>query len=179
MLPVSLYSNLFDVMAEAGSVDEAMRRIEAFLPLVAGPVTFSINLNVTTADDPRNEIQLQRFYSSNGREFPVAGRKRKLLSQWTKTLFLDGQVFVAEGGAALAETFDDYDRMAPLGLNAVINIPIFRGDQCIATFNVFGKRGHWLAHEVLAVRVLAMLAARWLAPARGLSYALTPTPPSH
>lgn len=179
MLPVSLYANLFDALSEAGSVDVAMRQIEAFLRLVAGPVTFSINLNVTTADDPGNEIQLQRFYSSNGREFPVAGRKRKLLSNWTRALFLEGQVFVAEGGTALAETFDDYDRMAPLGLNAAINVPILRGDQCIATFNVFGKRGHWLEHEVLAVRVLAMLAARWLNPAPGLNYTLSPAPASH
>jgi hypothetical protein len=173
-LPTALCANLFDAASEARDVDSAMRQIDAFLRLAVGPVTFSINLNVTTAEDPAGEVQLQRFYSSNAGEFPVSGRKRKTLTPWTETLFAKGQVFVAEGSHVLAEVFDDYSRMAPLGLNAAINVPILRGNTCIATFNVFGIRGRWQAHEVLAVRLLALLAARWLVPAPGLHYSLGP-----
>jgi hypothetical protein len=171
-LATALCANLFDAAAEAKDVDSAMRQIDAFLRLMVGPVTFSINLNVTTADDPAGEVQLQRFYSSNAGEFPVAGRKRKTLTPWTETLFARGQVFIAEGSHVLAEVFDDYARMAPLGLNAVINVPILRANTCIATFNVFGVRGRWQPHEVLAVRLLALLAARWVVPATGLHYSL-------
>lgn len=171
-LATALCANLFDAAAEARDVDSAMRQIDAFLRLMVGPVTFSINLNVTTADDPAGEVQLQRFYSSNAGEFPVAGRKRKTLTPWTETLFARGQVFIAEGSHVLAEVFDDYARMAPLGLNAVINVPILRGNTCVATFNVFGVRGRWQPHEVLAVRLLALLAARWVVPATGLHYSL-------
>lgn len=174
LLPTALCANLFDAAAEARDVDSAMRQIDAFLRLMVGPVTFSINLNVTTAEDPANEVQLQRFYSSNGGDFPVAGRKRKTLTPWTETLFVKGQVFVAEGGHVLAEVFDDYSRMAPLGLNACINVPILRGNTCIATFNVFGIRGQWQPHEIVAVRLLALLASRWLAPAPRLHYSLDP-----
>ncbi|MFM9925352.1 GAF domain-containing protein [Variovorax sp. H27-G14] len=167
-LATALCANLFDALEQTRDVDSAMHLIDGFLRLMVGPVTFSINLNVTTATDPANEVQLQRFYSSNANEFPVSGRKRKTLTPWTETLFARGQVFVAEGSHVLAEVFDDYSLMAPLGLNAVINVPILRGTTCIATFNVFGVRGRWQPHEVLAVRLLALLAARWIVPAPGL-----------
>ncbi|MFM9925437.1 GAF domain-containing protein [Variovorax sp. H27-G14] len=174
-LTTALCSNLFDAAAQATDLNSAMRQIDSFMRLMVGPVTFSINLNVTTADDPANEVQLQRFYSSNAGEFPVAGRKRKTLTPWTETLFARGQVFVAEGSHELAEIFDDYDRMAPLGLNAVINVPILQGNICFATFNVFGVRGRWLPHEVVTVRLLALLVARWVVPAPGLHYSLGAT----
>jgi hypothetical protein len=173
VLPMAMISNLFDALSEAKDVDGAMRQIDAFRRLIVGPGAFSINLNVTTAEDPPNEVQLQRFYSSNGGDFPVAGRKRKAMTPWTETVFVKGQVFVAEGGEALAEVFDDYDRMLPLGLNAAINVPILHKNICIATFNVFGMRNRWLEHEVLAVRLMASLAARWLSPAPGLNYSLS------
>lgn len=172
MLPSAICLNLFDELSEARDLDSAMRQIDAFRRLLVGPGVFSINLNVTTANDPPNEVQLQRLYSSNSGEFPVSGRKRKLLTQWTRTLFGEGRVVIAEGGQQLAELFDDYDRMAPLGLNAAINVPIFQINQCIATFNVFGMRGRWHEHEVLAVRMLASLAARWVVAAPDLQYSL-------
>ena len=125
-------------------------QIDAYRRLLAGPGTFSIQLNVTTRDDPCNEIRLQRLYSSAGNVFPVQGRKRKTLTPWTETLFVRGEVFVAEGSAALEQTFDDYAQMRPLGLNAAVNVPLLMGRVCYATFNVFGTRGAWQPAEVLA-----------------------------
>jgi hypothetical protein len=175
MLPPAICLNLFDELSDARDIESAMRHIDAFRRLLVGPGVFSINLNVTTADDPPNEVQLQRLYSSNGGKFPVSGRKRKLLTHWTRTLFGEGRVVISEGSEVLAELFDDYDQMAPLGLNAAINVPMLQGNRCIATFNVFGMRGRWREHEVLAVRMLASLAARWVIPAPDLHYTLDAT----
>ena len=169
-----LCSNLLDAMAEAPSADVALMQIDMYRQLLAGPGIFSIQLNVTTRDDPHNEILLQRFYSSQRDQFPVQGRKRKTLTPWTETLFVRGQVFVSEGSAALEQTFDDYAQMRPLGLNAVVNIPLMKERTCYATFNVFGTRGGWNPSEVFALRLLAMAAARWVSPAPGLSYSLDP-----
>lgn len=174
MLSIGLCSNLLDAIDEAPSAETALMQIDAYRRLLAGPGIFSIQLNVTTRDDPCNEIRLQRLYSSRGGEFPVQGRKRKTLTPWTETLFVRGEVFVAEGDAALAETFDDYEQMRPLGLNAVVNVPLLKDRLCYATFNAFGTRGCWQPSEVLALRLLAMAAARWVSPAPGLSYALVP-----
>ncbi len=175
MLSVGLCANLLDATAEAASAEAALRQIDAYRRLLAGPGIFSIQLNVTTRDDPRHEIHLQRLYSSHGSEFPVQGRKRKTLTPWTETLFVRGEVFVAEGCAALEQTFDDYEQMRPLGLNAVVNVPLLKDRLCYATFNVFGTRGGWQPSEVLALRLLAMAAARWVSPAPDLSYSLQPT----
>ena len=172
MLSLGLCSNLLDALSEAPTAAAALQQIDAYRRLLAGPGIFSIQLNVTTRDDPDNEIRLQRLYSSHGNEFPVQGRKRKTLTPWTETLFLRGQVFVAEGIAALEQTFDDYEQMRPLGLNAVVNVPMLKDRLCYATFNVFGTRGGWAPSEVLALRLLAMAAARWVSPAPGLSYSL-------
>ena len=175
MLSLGLCSNLLDAMAEASNAEAALMQIDAYRRLLAGPGIFSIQLNVTTRDDPRNEVHLQRVYSSHGSEFPVQGRKRKTLTPWTETLFVRGEVFVAEGSAALERTFDDYEQMRPLGLNAVVNVPLLKDRLCYATFNVFGTRGGWQPSEVLALRLLAMAAARWVSPAPGLSYSLEST----
>ena len=172
MLDLGLCSNLLDALAEASSAEAALAQIDVYRRLLAGPGIFSIQLNVTTRDDPRDQILLQRFYSSQRDQFPVQGRKRKLLTPWTETLFVRGQVFVAQGSAALEQTFDDYEQMRPLGLNAVVNVPMLSDRQCYATFNVFGTRGGWQPAEIVAVRLLAMAAARWVLPMPGLSYSL-------
>jgi hypothetical protein len=145
MLNQGLCVNLLDAIGEAPSADAALARIDAYRRLLAGPGIFSIQLNVTTREDPCNEIRLQRLYSSAGNDFPVQGRKRKTLTPWTETLFVRGEVFVAEGSNALEQTFDDYAQMRPLGLNAVVNVPLLSGRVCYATFNVFGTRGGWHA----------------------------------
>lgn len=174
MLSPDLCANLLDAIGEAPSAEAALARVDAYRRLLAGPGIFSIQLNVTTGDDPCNEIRLQRLYSSAGNDFPVQGRKRKTLTPWTETLFVKGEVFVAEGSAALEQTFDDYAQMRPLGLNAVVNVPLLKGRVCYATFNVFGTRGGWQPAEVLALRLLALAAARWVTPAPDLAYTLQP-----
>ena len=174
LLSLGLCSNLLDAIAQAPGAEAALVQIDAYRRLLAGPGIFSIQLNVTTRDDPGNEIRLQRLYSSAGSAFPVQGRKRKTLTPWTETLFVRGEVFVAEGSPALERTFDDYAQMRPLGLNAAVNVPLMRGQQCYATFNVFGTRGGWQPAEVLALRLLALAAARWVTPAPDLFYALKP-----
>lgn len=173
-LDASMVANLLDAAADSSAAEQALARLDHHRRILAGPGAFSIQLNVTTREDPRNEIRLQRLYSSEGNQFPVLGRKRKTLTPWTETLFLRGEVFLAEGSAALEETFDDYAQMRQLGLNAAMNIPLLRGHLCYATFNVFGTRGSWQPSQVMALRLLALVAQRWVTPAPDLSYTLTP-----
>lgn len=170
-MPITtLASNLLDALGEARSADVALRQIDQVRRLIAGPGIFSIQLNVTTARDPGNEVRLQRFYSSAAARWPVNGVKRKTLTPWTETIFLRGQPFVAEGADALARAFDDYEQMKPLGIDTVVNVPLLRGNLCYATFNVFGTRGRWQPDQVLGLRLLALAASRWVAPAPDLMY---------
>lgn len=172
MVLTTLASNLLDALDEARSADAALAQIDQVRRVIAGPGIFSIQLNVTTARDPRGELRLRRLYASPGaaRRWPVNGSKRKTHTPWTETLFVRGQPFVAAGEEAMASAFDDYDQMKPLGINAVVNVPLLRDNLCYATFNVFGTGGAWQAHQVLGIRLLALAAARWVAPAPNLMY---------
>ncbi|HVZ44706.1 MAG TPA: GAF domain-containing protein [Ramlibacter sp.] len=163
-------SHLLDLLAEARSAEAALRQIDQIRRVIAGPGIFSIQLNVTTARDPGNEVRLQRFYSSAAARWPVNGAKRKLLTPWTQTIFVRGEPFVGEGAEALAEAFDDYEQMQPLGIDAAVNVPLMSDNLCYATFNVFGTRGKWQPHEVLGVRLLALAAMRWVRPVPELMY---------
>jgi hypothetical protein len=171
MLSPAQFTNLLDALGTARSAEAAFGQIDAFRQLLAGPGICSINLNVTTRDDPRNEIQLKRLFSSIGGTFPVEGRKRKLRTAWTETLFLRGQVFIAEGPEVLERTFDDYALMRPLGLAAAVNVPLMQANRCYATFNVFSMRRRWQPEEVVGLRLLALAAARWVDPVPALDYA--------
>ena len=169
-------ANSLDVLAQARSPDVALRQLDLFRRVIAGDSIFSIQRNVTTGRDPVDEIQLQRFYSSEAEQFPVHGTKRKTLTPWVERLFLQGQVFVGEGAGVLARTFDDFDQMRAYGVQSVVNVPLMQGNLCYATFNVFGTRDLWLPHEVLGIQLLALAAARWVTPEPGLTYRFNGSP---
>lgn len=168
----TLATNWLDVLGEARDAEAAMVQIDQIRQVIAGPGIFSIQLNVTTARDPHNELRLQRFYASPtaARRWPVNGTKRKTHTPWTDTLFVRGQPFVAAGEEAMAHAFDDYDQMKALGINAVVNVPLLQNNLCYATFNVFGMHSSWSPYQVLCLRLLALSAARWVPRAPDLAY---------
>ena len=169
----ALTGNLLDVLAQARNTEDALRQIDLFRRIVAGDSVFSIQQNVTTEREPADEICLRRFYSSEAHKYPVHGTKRKTLTAWTECLFVRGQVFVGEGTEVLARTFDDFDQLRSDRVQSVVNVPLLQGTTCYATFNVFGTRPQWQAHEVLGIRLLALAAARWVPAVPGLSYRFT------
>lgn len=103
--------------------------------------------------------ELQRIWSSNIDAYPVAGRKRKSWTPWALQLLGRGEVFVGEGTDALQEAFSDHALIASLGLRSIVNVPLMDdcGD-CFATFNVLTHRDKWEARDVIAIRLLALLA---------------------
>jgi len=170
---------VLDAIAQAGQAQEALRRVDRVRLAVAPGSIFSIQQNVTTADDPAGEVRLRRFYSSEP-DIPINGRKLKKLTPWSDRLFVQGMPFVGEGADVLALHFDDYPQMRRFGVQSVINVPFMRQHQCFATFNVFGARPCWLPQEILALRLLALAAASWVPITPGLHYVLDPAarPPS-
>jgi hypothetical protein len=161
-----------DTLEQARSVGDALRRMDEIRLQIAPGSVFSIQQNVTTSADAPDEIRLRRFYSSQARQYPVNGIKRKTFTPWTERLFLHGLPFVGEGADVLACHFDDYEQMRSWGLQSVVNVPLMQGNTCYATFNVFGIHPRWKPQQVLGIRLLALAAARWVPAARGLAYRL-------
>ena len=172
LAPKALTADMLDVLEQARNAETALRLMDLLRLDLAGESLFSIQQNITTARDPADELQLKRFYSSEAESFPVQGAKRKTLTPWVKCLFLEGRVFVGEGSAVLARTFDDFEQMSVYGVQSVINVPLMQGNVCYATFNVFGTCAQWQAPQVLGIRLLALAAGRWIPRTPGLAYRL-------
>lgn len=166
VLSLAVCERLCDELPRASTLDAALGHIEVAREALLGPGLLTVNLNATAPDDPANEVQLQRLWSSDPQAYPVAGRKRKTLTPWTRQLLMRAEVFVGEGDTALAEVFDDHALIAGLGLRAVVNVPLLEDHRCVATFNVLGTRAQWLPQEVALVRLLALLATPWVLGAR-------------
>ena len=169
-LPAAVCELLCGTLPRASSLDAALRVIEQVRQLQLGDGLLTINVDATpetALDIPPGSasdevVELQRLWSSNPAAYPLGGRKRKPMTPWARQLLHRAEVFIGEGDARLAEVFDDHARIASLGLHAVINVPLLAGGRCVATFNVLGSRAAWQLHEILLVRLLAVLAAPWV-----------------
>lgn len=159
MLPLAACQLLCRGLPRPQSLDAALGLLNQARELALGEGMLTVNLDVTTPQDPPGQIRLQRIWSSRPDAYPVGGGKTKTLTPWSRQLLLQGEVFVGEGDAALAGVFDDHARIASLGLHAVVNVPLLRDGRCAATFNVLGTRSRWQAGEIAAIELLALLAA--------------------
>ena len=157
---------LTDALDAAATHDDALKAIHVALVSVLGHNLLTVNLDATQPDDPPDEVQLQRLWTSDPGAYPVGGRKRKTLTPWTRQLLQRAEVFIGEGDAALAAVFEEHKRIADLGLHSVVNVPLLQGERCVGTFNVLGTRLEWRAAEVAAIRELAQGATPWVLRAR-------------
>ncbi|XAH22402.1 GAF domain-containing protein [Xylophilus sp. GW821-FHT01B05] len=164
-LPPAVCLALCQALPRAPGLDEAMHILNGVRQQLLGEGLLTVNIDATPggSDADGETIELQRLWTSNPQAYPIAGRKRKAMTPWTRQLLQRGEVFVGEGGAALAEVFDDHARIAVLGLQAVVNVPLLdEAGACVATFNVLGTRPRWLPRELMLVRLLAVVATPWV-----------------
>ncbi len=157
-------SALLRDLPRSSNIEAALQILERVRQSMLGDglLTVTVILNNSREFGENDQIDLQRLWSSRPTAYPVAGRKRKSLTPWTRQLVQCGEVFVGEGNASLADVFDDHPQIAALGLHAVINMPLLAEGRCEAIFNVLGSRPHWQPYEVMLVRQLASLATPWI-----------------
>ena len=159
-------SALYQDLPRAGSMAAALRILDVVRQSLLGDGLLTVTGILTTPAGlaESGQVDLQRLWSSNPEAYPVAGRKRKTLTAWTRQLVQRGEVFVGEGDAALASAFDDHARIVGLGLHAIINVPLLAEGRSVAMFNVLGTRSQWQSHEVHLARLLANLSKPWVLP---------------
>ena len=158
VLPLAICERLCDALARVAAPAEALGPIEAAREAILGPGLLTVNLVAARPAEPGGTFQLQRAWSSNPVAYPVGGGKRKQPTPWTEQLLARGEIFIGEGEGALAAAFDDADRIAALGMRAIVNVPLLVDGACRATFNVLGPRPSWSPREIATVRLLALLA---------------------
>lgn len=168
-LPLPVCRALTHELPRAGGMAEALQCIDRVRRQQLGEGLLTVNVDASPADRAEADtIELQRIWSSDPEAYPVGGRKRKTMTPWTRQLLRRGELFVGEGEAALREVFDDHERIAGLGLRAVVNVPLLDAQgRCRATFNLLGMRSAWQPQEIALVQLLGVLATPWVLGAAG------------
>ena len=163
-LPLAVCRALTHDLPRAGDMTAALRCIDRVRRQQLGDGLLTVNIDASPSKDMDSEIiELQRVWTSDPAAYPVGGRKRKAMTPWTRQLLRRGEVYVGEGEAALREVFDDHERIAALGLRAVVNVPMLdAAGRCRATFNLLGVRPAWRADELALVQLLGVLATPWV-----------------
>ena len=154
-LPAERCIALCQQLPRAADLDAAMSSAEQFRQAVLGNGLMTVNRVHSVS---AGQIKLQRIWSSMPREYPVGGTKVKVMTDWTRQLLLQSEIFVGEGTAALEEVFDDVRLIVSMGLRAVVNVPLVRQDgSCFATFNVLGTQERWTVGDRATISLLAEL----------------------
>ena len=164
-LPLDRVAALCDALSRSRDFARVMQVVEDARRDLLGEGLLTVNLRTdrlpgrSTSQAQDSGTELQRIWSSDVDAYPVAGRKRKSWTPWSLQLLARAEVFVGEGPAALKEAFSDHALIASLGLQSIVNVPVLdeQGD-CFATFNVLTPRASWEPRDIVAIRLLALLA---------------------
>jgi GAF domain-containing protein len=153
---------LCNCLPRATGFNEAIRIIESVRKDALGEGHLTVNANITPHSIGTEIIVLQRMWSAIPSNDPVAGRKIKHDTPWTRTLLRQGEIFVAEGDAAMAEAFDDHERLRALDLHAIVNVPTLEQGRCVATMNILTCRHTWSEENLLVAKLLSLAARAWI-----------------
>ena len=98
----------------------------------------------------------QRVFSNMPDAYPELGTK-PLNETWWSDHVLDGhKTFVANDIDAIAEVFPDYELIASLGCQSVINVPIVVNGAVYGTINCLDEVGHYTPDRVAASEALKL-----------------------
>ena len=98
----------------------------------------------------------QRVFSNMPDAYPELGTK-PLNETWWSDHVLDGhKTFVANDIDAIAEVFPDYELIASLGCQSVINVPIVINGMVSGTINCLDAAGHYTPDRVAASEALKL-----------------------
>jgi GAF domain-containing protein len=83
---------------------------------------------------------LQRVFSTDEKSYAVGGKKQKLPSEWSDTIFAKMKPHHAPDMETIRLHFDDHQLIESLGIRAILNIPIVDGAICLGTMNLMNAR---------------------------------------
>jgi hypothetical protein len=107
----------------------------------------------------RETMELERVYSSRPDVYPVGGRKCKRGLPWTDRVLVRGEVYVATTAPEMQAAFDDYSKLAGLGLGSVINTPVLVAGTCLGTMNLLHEPDWYRLGDERVTTMLSYLLA--------------------
>ncbi len=104
----------------------------------------------------RDSGEAARIYSSMPEAYPVSGKKLIEASSWTEQVIDRHETFVANDIEGIAEVFGDFELIASLGCESVINIPVVVAGIAVGTINCLAEAGHYTPDRVHASQALKL-----------------------
>ena len=85
--------------------------------------------------------EVERVHTSNPEAYPLAGRKPRRDTPWSRQVLVRGEPYYANDEAGIRFAFEDADKILGLGLGAVMNVPVKEGDRVLGTLNFLREAG--------------------------------------
>ena len=92
--------------------------------------------------------EVERVHTSNPDAYPLAGRKPRRDTPWSRQVLVRGEPYYANDAAGIRFAFEDAEKILGLGLGAVINVPVKDGERVLGTLNFLREAGGYRPQQV-------------------------------
>ena len=99
--------------------------------------------------------EVERVHTSNPAAYPLAGRKPRRDTAWSRQVLVRGEPYYANDAAGIRFAFEDAEKILGLGLGAVINVPVTDGGRVLGTLNFLREAGGYHPEDVNAALHIA------------------------
>jgi GAF domain-containing protein len=95
-------------------------------------------------------------HTSNPDAYPLAGRKPRRDTPWSRQVLVRGEPYYANDAAGIRFAFEDAEKILGLGLGAVMNVPVKEGERVLGTLNFLREAGAYRPQDLqLAMKLAA------------------------
>jgi hypothetical protein len=102
--------------------------------------------------------EVERVHTSDPHAYPLAGRKPRRDTPWSRQVLVRGEPYYANDVAGIRVAFEDAEKLIGLGLGAVINVPVKEGGRVLGTLNFLREAGGFVPRNVEDALALAVKA---------------------
>jgi len=106
--------------------------------------------------------EVERVHTSNPHAYPLAGRKPRRDTPWSRQVLVRGEPYYANDANGIRAAFEDAEKILGLGLGAVINVPVKAGERVLGTLNFLREAGAYRKEDVKQAEALTSLARELL-----------------
>lgn len=92
--------------------------------------------------------EVERVHTSNRDAYPLAGRKPRRDTPWSRQVLVRGEPYYANDAAGIRFAFEDAEKILGLGLSAVMNVPVKEGGRVLGTLNFLREAGGYRPQQV-------------------------------
>lgn len=106
--------------------------------------------------------EVDRVHTSNPDAYPLAGRKPRRDTPWSRQVLVRGEPYFANDAEGIRFAFEDADKILGLGLGAVINAPVTSDERVLGTLNFLREPGGYRVEHIADALALARKAVELL-----------------